>query len=91
LYNRGTVKKAQTYIPGKYNILMEVLLGLITDMHSLKGDIDLWNIKPKCCCISCIDQKKNIVIISGSFVSSIIKLRQGDVSSSRKTVILCYS
>ena len=36
------------YIQTKFNVFMEVLVGLIKKLHRIQESIDSWNIKSKC-------------------------------------------
>jgi len=54
---------------------MEVLLRPITNVHSLMENVDIQNVKSKCYCFSVLVDHKKSIIISGSFVSSIIKTK----------------
>jgi len=56
---------------------MEVLLRPFTNVPILKGNVDIQNVKSKCYCVSLLVDHKKSIIISGSFVSSIIKTKAG--------------
>lgn len=81
--------KKSTYLPGKYSIvLMDVLLRPVTNVNSLKGNVDIRNVKSKCYCISLLVDHKKSIIISGSFVSSIKTKARGSECNSHKMWLL---